>query len=418
MIFAIAALPILVGAGLALDYARAISRRSVLQNGLDGAMIALSRDTATLSDAQLKAKIKAYILASHGTQPLGMTLEDPIITRAAPQLEAEISATVETSLMKLIGVNQVTIRVGTKASWDTADVVLVLDSSGTMADNNRLATLKTAVNNFVTSVGGTDGTVRIGVMPYGVGVRVPTTLAYKTANWILFTGENVDVLPDGEDGEDGSPITTSTWTGCLTDRPMNYDTDDTNYKALILSGDLNKKYPAIQTCRTGEDSLRTVFPLTSGASGFTSLTSHVNAMTATTSDHANVTIGVAWGHALLSQAIEPFQEARISTATHHRRILILVSSGVNDRSRYSPAAAIGNKFKPSVRAAMACGSLKADPLKIEVYTVNLSFSSTGDTLLSQCASESRNFFDTTTAADITTAFSNLAQMVRKPRLTH
>jgi Flp pilus assembly protein TadG len=416
MIFAIAALPILAGAGLAVDYARAISRRSVLQNGLDGALVALSRDTATLSDAQLKTKIKAYILASHGIQPLGMTLEDPIITRAPPQLGAEISATVETSLMKIVGINQVTIRVGTKASWDTADVILVLDNSATMANNSRLATLRTAVNNFITSVGGTDGTVKIGVMPYGVGVRVPT--AYKNRNWILFTGENADVLPDGEDGEDGSPITTSTWTGCLTDRPMNYDTDDTNYKALILSGDPNKKYPAIQTCRTGEGSLRTVFELTSGQSGFTSLASHVSGMTATTNTHANVTIGVAWGHALLSQAIEPFQEASISTATHHRRILILVSSGVNDQSRYSPAAAVGNKFKPSVRAAMACGSLKADPLKIEVYTVNLSFSSTGDTLLSGCASEPRNFFDTTTAADITTAFSKLAQVIRKPRLSH
>jgi hypothetical protein len=187
------------------------------------------------------------------------------------------------------------------------------------------------------------------------------------------------------------------------------------------SGDPEKKYPAIQNCRSGENTLQTVLELKpSGSVG--TLVDHVHNIAATTSAHANLTIGVAWGHALLTQAVEPFQRARPSNTPHHRRILIVLSSGVNDQSRYSPAAAKADKFKPNLRAAMACSSVKtkvkADDIPVEVYTVNLSFGSAGDDLLKACASDPANFYDTTSASDIPGIFSKFSQMVRQPRLTH
>src|SRR5690606_39425197 len=63
-IFALAALPILVGSGMAIDYSRAVARRAALQNALDGAVLAASRMTGNQSDTQLKAFILSYIAQS------------------------------------------------------------------------------------------------------------------------------------------------------------------------------------------------------------------------------------------------------------------------------------------------------------------------------------------------------------------
>jgi hypothetical protein len=254
-------------------------------------------------------------------------------------------------------------------------------------------------------------------------VRVPTTQAYKTADWILFTGDNHGggIGEDGEDGEDGgfTPVTPTTWTGCLTDRKMPYDIDDTNYKGLDPKGDPNKKYPALQNCLPGEGTIQTVYPLT-GHAGFSALIGHVNGMTAPAYANTNLTIGVAWGHALLSKAVVPFQQARSATAEHHRRIIILVSGHANTLSRYYTG---DHLTELNAQTTLACRS--ARNAGIEIFSVNVAGTGTNNTFLQSCAGTQNApgaagyFWYAPTNADIAIAFSTLAQqLIRAPRVTH
>src|SRR5690606_30784774 len=137
--------PILVGSGMAIDYSRAVSRRTTLQNALDGALLAASRLSGNQTDDQLKAFIQNYIAQSDFGP---VDLADITLTRNGQSLDATVRATVDTTLMALAGVDHVNISVSTRASWGKAEIVLVLDTSSTMSSSSRLSALKTAASSF------------------------------------------------------------------------------------------------------------------------------------------------------------------------------------------------------------------------------------------------------------------------------
>ncbi|HWL92996.1 MAG TPA: pilus assembly protein TadG-related protein [Phycisphaerae bacterium] len=400
-VFAIALLPIMVGSGMAIDYSRAVSRRAALQNALDGAILAASRNTgSSMSDAQLKALIKNYIEKSEfGTEGLGTIT----LNRSGTVLNATAAAVVPTTIMQLVAIDDVNIMASTRASWADSEVVLVLDSSGTMSVSSKMANLRTAVSTFIDTVGGTDGSVRIGMMPFAVSARVdPADTTYRNATWILFNGNNFDFdVACTEDGEDGSCTYTSinknTWTGCITDRLKAYDFNDTYYNSENL-----KKYPAIQSCRTGEN-LQFVQPLTTQ---FSALKTRINNLQA--GGGTNLTIGVAWGHAMLS-SIVPFQASAANPPP--RKIIILVSGGAQTRSRHSKTAATLD-----ARTRTACTS--ARNAGIEIYTVSYSLSTVNDQLMRDCATISANYFDAANSSDISRIFTELSRTIRQPKLTH
>jgi Flp pilus assembly protein TadG len=421
IMFAVAVLPILVASGMAIDYSRAVSRRTTLQNALDGALMAASRMTGNQTDAQLKPFILSYI---QGSGFSSVTASDISLSRDGQTLIASVDTNVDTTLMSLAGIPTVDIKASTRATWGDAEVVLVLDSSETMG-SSRLAMLQTAALSFVDQAGGTAsgsiGGVDIGLVPYAISTRVPANgsyngVKYKDAPWILFSGGSFDDTgktctgEDGEDGEDGScttfsSVTKSSWEGCLNDRLWDLDTNDIAY-----GGENHAKYPARTTCRSGEkNNLQTVFPLALPADNLanhlTSLKTHINGMKS--GGGANMTIGVAWGHAMLSSH-DPFIGGANPTT---RRIIILVAASANSGAHVWSSKAVADG-----RTQMACTSAKT--AGIEIFTVSLSLNATNDTLLQTCATDTAHFFDATSASDINAILSKIALQIRTPRLTH
>ena len=395
-IFAIAVLPVLVGAGMALDYSRAAARRSQLQGVLDAALLSATRDAGYKTDAQLKEHIRIYIAGSEYGAP---ELSDITLERQTQQLGVTVHGRIKTTLMSIAGVDSVGVSATAKATWATADVVLVLDNSGSMGSYQRMDLLKLAAKDFIDTAGGTDGSVRIGIVPFAQGVRVDR-VTYANASWIDFSNVDLDSNGLDEDGEDGSSINTSTWQGCLIDRTQTdyLDTNDGYH-----NGQKSRKYPAIQECRSSEAGLGLVAPL---SVNFTTLKNTVNAMAA--GGNTNMTIGVAWGTAMLSPGQEPFQEGRAKT-THHRHIIILLSDGANTQSRYSTSTStINTRTKKACDAAKAAG--------IEIYTVALGPADTA--LLAYCATTAGNALVASAPQHLDGAFDTLAKSVRRPRLTH
>lgn len=395
-IFAIAVLPVVVGVGMTLDYSRAASRRSLLQSALDAALLSATRDAGYKTDTELKELIRSYI-ANGEFGPI--SLSDISLDRQPQQLAVTAKGEVKTTIMNLAGVDTVGVSARAQATWATADVVLVLDNSGSMGSYQRMALLKLAAKDFINMAGGADGSVRIGLVPFAQGVRVDK-VKYANATWIDFS--NVDLAPDGknEDGEEGSTIQKSTWQGCLIDRIQtdNLDTNDGYHNQQT-----SRKYPAIQDCRSSESGLGLVTPL---SVNFTSLKNAITGMAS--GGNTNMTIGVAWGTAMLSPNQEPFREGR-TRATHHRHIMILLSDGANTQSRHSTSTSTIN-----ARTKKACDAAKA--AGIEIYTVALGPADTA--LLAYCAANSANALVASVPQHLEDAFDTLAKSVRRPRLTH
>jgi Flp pilus assembly protein TadG len=439
IMFAVATLPILVASGVAIDYSRAVSRRTILQNALDAAVLSASRQTGTTqTDNDFKNLVEKYIEASK----FG-AVETVTFVRSGTTATATVEAKVPTTIMGVIGIPDITVKAFTNATWSSAEIVLVLDSS-----NNLSATMTTLRNDaldFINDIIGSDGAVKIALMPFAVSARLDVA-AFRGSPWLLIPNEGstpdqttcVDVPnppttpppsgggEDGEDGEDGggssgggtsgggtTKVCTTTpgtpanpWSGCVTDRAMtlNLDTNDTYY-----NNDNAKKYPAILDCRTNEENnLANVVPLTGNRS---TITSGISALRP--GGGTNMTIGVAWGNAMLS-SIAPFP---VSSAAGMRKIIILVSGGPNTESGNLPAGT--PQANLNARTLMACTA--AETAGVEVYTVNIQQnpSAAQVQLLQNCASEPGYYFDAMSAGNsLPKVFETLSRTMRQPRLTH
>lgn len=392
-IFAIAVIPLLVGSGIALDYSRAASRRNALQSALDSAVLSVARESGTLTPDQMNAKITAYIKSVYGETGL-----NPI---AAPTVQsgsitATVSASVPTTIMNVVGIKNLQISVTTKSSWSLSDVVIAVDVSNGMGTTN-LNSVKSGLTTLINKVG-SDGTVQVGLVPYATRVRV-VAATYKNEPWICY-GEDEDEEPeepaDGEDGlcEDEDMFNRNLWTGYITDRPSTHDQNDTYY-----NNQTQKKYPAVKTAASGESNLATVMPLTSNT---TALAQHVGTFTA--GGGTNGTIGVSWGHSLLSTII-PFNQVRPTS----RKILIIVAGSANTKSRHTwNSGRINTRMLASCTAAKTAG--------IEIYTIRLGGADA--TTLQNCASSAAHYTNAANGAAAQTALANLVVNVRYPKLTH
>ncbi len=101
-IFALSAIPIMVAAGAAIDYVTALRGKSELQAAVDAA--ALSAITATGSTKQSAAN-----KANTGNLTMGGCANTPVMTIVDQKVTASASCNVSTSLMRIAGIDDVTI---------------------------------------------------------------------------------------------------------------------------------------------------------------------------------------------------------------------------------------------------------------------------------------------------------------------
>lgn len=404
VIFALSFLVLIGAIGLAIDYARAVEARSRLQAAVDSTALALAHADRDMSEADLNALANSILAQNFPANPdiLDGTLD---VQRGKDFISVTSTAEIKTILMNVLGIRSTSIAAEGQAIWGSVklEVALVLDNSGSMADDNRLVELKKAAKeliNILEDAAFEPGTVKIGLVPFASSVRVqPAT--YKNANWIRFdeicsgSGRNRRCNPFDKDG----------WDGCLKDRDKNYDVTDGDFSSATNA----TKYPAIELCpttgssKTNENKLGYITPL---SENFDSMRTAVDAMRA--GGYTNLTIGIAMGMSILSHQA-PFTEGvdpSIPTDQKTEKIIIALSDGENTRNGHGDS-----KNTINTRNKQACTNAKA--AGIYVYTILLV---DGDkNLLTQCASPS-GFELVEDAAKLLTTFRTIGAKITKLRL--
>jgi Flp pilus assembly protein TadG len=181
--FAMATLPVMASIGAAVDYSRANSVRADLQGALDSAALMLSKEAATDSTSQLQTNALAYVTANYNRP--GTTISSvsaAYTTSGGSQVTLNGSANVPTDFMEILGVNSVTVNASSTVKWGMSRlrVALVLDNTGSMADNGKITALKTATNNLLTqlqSAAVNNGDVYVSIIPFVKDVDL------GSANW-------------------------------------------------------------------------------------------------------------------------------------------------------------------------------------------------------------------------------------------
>ena len=378
--FALIMVPMMMLAGVAVDYTRTSAADTKLQNAADSVLLGIARNHDTTADEDELKDLAQVQMAMMLPESYDFEVESVDIDGSTLTLTA--TGSIPAGITGMLGAQELNQGASSEVVWgadsmgEALEVALVLDNTGSMAQGGRMTALKQAADELLIVLEGADpGQVKVAIVPFDVNVRVPTS--YKTASWFK-TEWWVNWF----------------WQGCLTDRDQNYDVSD----ATVTSAAATKYRPAL----CSSDNLLAIQPLTTN---FTTLYGKVDAMTP--SGNTNITIGVSWGQTVLSSQA-PYSEGSAAGTEGVRKIMVLMTDGQNTENRWtSSSAAIDD------RTELACQSAKN--AGIAVYVIRLA---EGDAeLLENCASSEDTFYNVENVADLAPTFRAIGHELSQLRLS-
>lgn len=423
VIFAIALVPVLSFVGAAIDYSRAAQARASMQSALDSTALMLSRDLSagTITTSQISSKAQTYfnaLFTNTTTLPsvsVGATYNASTSIGSTIQLTG--TGTYTTSFMKIAGFPTLGIDTSSTSAWGLTRmrVALVLDNTGSMAQDGKMAAMQTAAKNLVdqlSTLAKNTGDVYISIVPFAKDVNVGASNYNKSwidfSDWDAANGTSTCTARNYRGqctSSTWTPANHNTWNGCVTDRDQDYDTKNTT----PTSGNVGTLFPAEQYsyCNTGSSAyLQPVMPL---SYDWSALKTRIDAMKPT--GNTNQGIGLAWGWMTLSTG-DPMNAPAKDTNYTYKDAIVLLSDGLNTQNRwYSNASQI------DARQKKLCDNAKAQPSNITIYTVQVNTGSDPtSSVLQYCASSADKFYLVTSASQTVSVFKDIGTSLSKLRV--
>ncbi|MDP1699471.1 MAG: pilus assembly protein TadG-related protein [Aestuariivirga sp.] len=209
-ITAVAALPMMLAAGAAIDTVRINREQVAFSAAVDSAALAVAADDraslAGLNDAQVTARLaeleefaKKY-MAENYTPQYGSDQEMDVNVEITGQyIELSAAHDFPTTIMSLTGIDKINLAAKSQImkAMRPIELVLVMDTTGSMSSSGKLDGAKTAARNLLNTVyGGSAATVpeseylRVALVPFAAGVRLNKNAYDFDLDWIDTTGAN------------------------------------------------------------------------------------------------------------------------------------------------------------------------------------------------------------------------------------
>lgn len=375
MMFSFAAVGVLGASGMAIDMSRQSAATTALQSAIDGVALSVVKEVDTLTAAQLTAKAQAQFDALVANSALqGVIITVNYTTSPTRSLTVSTNSSIPSMFGGLFGIGSLAVAGSATIpiSVKPAEIVLVLDNTGSMSSHNKMTELKKAATNLIDAMKSAAATsvndITISLVPFATEVNIGT--AASSSTWIDWNQNHVNK---------------ARWSGCVEDRDQPYDVN-----AGMPTIDPDTWYPA-SNCN-----LTQMMPL---SSDWTALKARVAAMSA--SGNTNITIGLAWG---MNMALPgaPLSAAHADT-TKYNHYMVLLTDGMNTQNRFtSDSVAIDS------RTLQACARAKA--LGIKVFTVRVIDGNAN--LLRSCASSPDMFYDVSEASQLSSVFDKIGTSVK------
>ena len=447
---AVAVLPLTLLVGAATDFRRVESVRAALQDTTDAAILAGAKAYLATGEtdperlAAARAAAGATLTGNADFKPAMLTELTWDVANAADgggELVLTSRGSVPLAFGGLFGMGSVPVKVSAASVVELRlEVALVLDTTGSMATNNRIGRLKTATEGLLNQLDAAarqssrTNPLKVSLVPYSNTVRVPG--AYTAgAEWLdpYSSGDGYWVtkpadLPNRLEAYGGAG-----WEGCVETRPMQHDVQDSppsrsDPDTLFVpyfnpeGSDPNagcEVSPVVELTRDTKALKQAVRGLRIG--GLT-----------------NIPIGLAWGwHALTpgtgpfgAGAAEPYGKADLVKA------VVLMTDGENNLGspQYNTYTGVGRleQERVGVNAASSFGERQAaldDRLRklcanmkargVLIYTVRVEEGS--QELLRDCATqrpgEPPKYWNVTDAAQLPAVFNKIGQELIEVRLS-
>jgi Flp pilus assembly protein TadG len=412
IIFGLAVLPLIGFAGIAVDYARANNARTAMQNALDSAALMLSKDAATLTQAQITEKANLYFNAMFkNADAKNVSVGASYTPTAMTQTVAlTASATVPSEFMHILGINQIPISTETSAAWGTTRlrVALALDTTGSMADAGKMTALKPAAKNLIDQLAALEkspGDVYISIVPFSKDVNVGAANSGASwLNWSAWDAANGNCSLSGgqnntknkclNNGGTWTPKSHDQWNGCVTDRDQNYDVTNIVPTADVATQFVPEQYGSCPSA---------LMPL---STDWSALKNKIDALYP--AGNTNQTIGLAWGWQTLNTG--PFTYPPESEGYTYKRAIVLMSDGLNTQNRWT-----SSESSIDAREAALCANVKISGVTLYTIHVNTNGDPTS-TVLQNCASSPDKFYTMTDASQLSGVFTQIASQLTMLRL--
>ena len=438
MMFGVISTMLILGAGVAIDFAGITSEKSTLQDMSDAAVLAaVSSGEENL--AVLK-KIAAESLKANNFSNLPLDFD---LKLDGETVTVELKSSYNTKLMSFVGQDKMPIGALSEAKLPEEipiNIALVLDRTGSM-DGANMTSLKAASAVLVDEFSSYDSDTRVAVVPFSNYVNVG--LASRNETWIDVPADETINHPPGEcymhqpttctkyetqfrtSTNDGVSSETSheqcvssvndgpevqycppawteeiKWNGCIGSRDGVYNQTE-SYKG--------KRIPGIMNAGCGEE----VLPLTNDMN---EVKAKINSLTA--SKNTYIPVGLINGWRMLD-ADKPFDNLS-NKEEKRKRALILMTDGANTISLEDPyltgAHSGSDADEANKLTATLCNNIKAEG--IDIWSVAYNFDdATAKNMLQVCASSSGQFFDASNQADLIKAFEQISKSLFSVRLS-
>ncbi len=383
VMFGFVALVLIGVVGAAFDYSRLALVQTSLQRAVDGAVLIVARNRSLLDGYSMSDAIAAQYIK--GTFDLDQ-LTDLKITMSVTddRVRLEASGQVKMTLSSVLGFQTMPVRGTAEALFgDTkVEIALVLDNTGSMAEQGKLDTLKAASKRFLrkmqSGTGGPDS-VKIAIVPFDTDVNLG---GMKSAAWV-------------------DPASRSAWAsdpakaGCIWDREQPYDVSDTPPTGGLTAF-------SADTARSGSCSLAPILPLTTD---FTALNASIDGMVA--SGNTNTTIGLAWGLHVLTPG-EPVTNGAPFATKGLTKYIIFMTDGDNTQNRQTK-----NQVEIDTRTRRVCETIR--DAKIQVFTAKIIKGNAN--LLRECATSPDMFYEVLDVAQLDPVFEKIYALIVGTRIS-
>jgi len=294
-------------------------------------------------------------------------------------------------------------------------VALVLDNTGSMADDGKIAALKTATKNLLTQLQASatnPGDVYVSIIPFSQDVNIGST-NYNASyiDWTDWDAAN-QVCSGNWWNQSCSAANHNTWNGCVADRGGSNAPATQNYDQLVSAPgtSASSKFPADST---GGCPPQTLMGLNYNWSAMTTL---VNGMQP--NGGTNQPIGLVWGWQSLVGG-GPLTAPAMDPTYTYTQVIILLTDGLNTIDRWygngsSQSNQVDNRMYNSSDGSGTCANIKAAGIILYTIQVNTGGDPTS-TMLQKCASNN-NFFLLTNASQIVTLFTQLGTQLSRLRV--
>jgi len=420
--FAIATLPMVGFVGAAIDYSHANAVKAAIQTALDSTALMLSKEAGTDTTAQLQTNAAKYFLANFsapGIDARNITVSATYTTTGGPQVTVTGKVNVPTSFVSILDVPYIALSESSTAAWGSTRlrVALVLDNTGSMADANKLTTLKSATKNLLnqlSSAASQNGDVYVSIVPFAKDVNFGSA-NYKQSwiDWTAWDAANT-TCSGWQIGNfclgTQKPANHNTWNGCVMDRGDANGPDTGNYDANVaeaVTSNTATLYPAEQysACPVGAMGL---------SYDWSTMSSLVDAMSP--NGGTNQVVGLQAGWLSLTGG-GPFTAPPLDPNYTYSQIVILLSDGLNTQDRWPSYGNGSTQYNGAIdaRQKILCDNMKSAGVTIYTLQVNTDQEATSS-VLQYCASTSDKFFLLTSADQIPTAFQKIYTNITKLRV--